>query len=232
MRAKFTLVKRTLKMPKPHSVYYYRLGGDPRRTLYSTWQTNRAAAEEWVRAHLARPVGADITLEEYTKEFFVWGQCRYLERQQVQGHPISKTVVKMRRAQLDRYILPVLGRDKLTEIKANMIFNFLVHLKIEKKTGDEIVKVPMSNQTKNHVKYTFSIVMDAAVFDELIEYNPLKNVKGFADTHEKRDIFTDDELARLFPKDLVPIWDRGLFWPTFFFTLLTAGMRLSEGRSE
>ncbi len=87
MRARFTLVKRTLKNPKPHTVYYYRLGGDPRRTLYSTGQTSRAAADEWVRGHLARPAGADITLEEYTRDFFVWGKCRWLERQQAQGHP-------------------------------------------------------------------------------------------------------------------------------------------------
>jgi integrase len=231
MRAKFTLIKRTFKKPKPHTVYYYRLGGDPGRVLYSTGQTNRAAAEDWVRTLLDRPSGADITLDEYTTDFFVWEKCKWITRQHAQGHPFSIAVAKNRRSHLVQYILPAFGKFKLTEIKTGPIFNFLVKLqRTEKADDDALIKTPLSNQTKNHVKNTFSIVMDTAVFDELIEYNPVKNLKGFADTHAKRDIFNQDELRRLFPEDLNKVWE-GLYWPTFFFTLLTAGMRLSEGRA-
>jgi hypothetical protein len=80
VRVQFTLVKRMLKEPKPHTVYYYRQGVGPERTLCSTGQTSCVAAEEWVRAQLSRFAGADVTRAEYAADFFIWGHCHSIER--------------------------------------------------------------------------------------------------------------------------------------------------------
>jgi integrase len=235
----YRLVKRKIKYPEPHFVYYYRLTADPLRTLRSTKKKNRAAAEAWVERHLKQPAGSEITLSEYTQDFFVWDKCPWIKRQQAMGHSFSRATSKMRRAHLDRYILPLFGKYKLTEIQAAPVFRALVDMmkKPRPKAKIPLPPQPLANQTKNHIADSFSIVMDAAVFDQLINRNPLVDMGNFADTHKKRGIPTKDEFQRLFPEtaeEMVRIWGtgfKGLFWSTFVYILHVTGMRLSENRA-
>src|SRR4030065_556756 len=128
MRAPFTLVKRTIDKAKKKTVYYYRLAGDPGRSLRSTGQTNKAAARAWVEANVIRGPAESPILADFSAEFFRWDGCPWIQRQHAQGKSFSRVMATCRRGHLDRYILPVFGRHKLTDIKAAALYDFLAGL--------------------------------------------------------------------------------------------------------
>ena len=211
------------KLKSGRSVWYavFRDDAGNRLPPVSTGEPKKGAAEAWAIEHLsARKRLKSATLDVFTADFFRWGTCPWIARQHAQGRSFSKVMARMRRGHLDRLILPVFGKMKLTDIKAGKISDFLL-------------KIKLSNSSRNQIMNTLSIVMDEAVFRDLVEYNPVKKLPRFADNYQKRDIFTGEELRRLFPDDLealVDIWV-GPYWATFFFTMLTTGIRLGECRA-
>ncbi|MBN2352503.1 MAG: site-specific integrase [Spirochaetales bacterium] len=217
----FTLYKRKLNSGR---VLYYAIFRDEsgaRLPAVSTGEAKKAAAESWAIKHLnAKKREKAATLADFTTDFFRWGVCPWIARQHAQGRPFSSVMARMRRGHLDRLIIPAFGKMRLGEIKAGRISDFLL-------------KLELSNSSKNQIRNTISIVMEEAVFQELIEYNPVKNLRRFADNYQKRDIFAADELRRLFPEDRGALFDNwaGPYWSTFFFVMLTTGIRLGEIRA-
>lgn len=104
------------------------------------------------------------------------------------------------------YILPKFGNRVLSSPNRIEIENWLIDL--TKSTSKEKVqkntpKVQSSNQTKNHILYTFRIVLREAEREALIPYNCLATVESLTVNAKPRDIFTKDELTKLFPADIV-----------------------------
>jgi len=94
----------------------------------------------------------------------------------------------MRRAQLNRYVLPEFGHKCLDELNAVEFENWLVSL-------------PLSNSTKNHLRYTLGIILREAKREGFIKSNPLDDVEPMGQDFEKRDTLTAEELDKLFPVD-------------------------------
>ncbi len=89
---------------------------------------------------------------------------------------------------------------------------------------------PLSNQTKNHIRYVLKIVFQEAKDQQLINENPVNEIKPFKPKWKKRDIFTDEEIKKLFPVDrekLLSIWG-GQMWATFFLLASVTGLRPGE----
>ncbi len=95
------------------------------------------------------------------------------------------------------------------------------------------MSLPLANQTKNHILYSFSIVMWEAKRDGVVSENPLEDVEPMGKDFRATPALTDGELNTLFPVDLAE-FER--VWPEFQFGLMFAlmvssGMRPGEARA-
>jgi len=180
-----------------------------------------------VEKFLAQNDSKDRTLNEYAKTFFVWDECLYIKRQLAKGKRFSKTNATLRRNHLDNYILTQFGKRKLSSLNRVEIENWLVALK-SKNTGEAL-----SNQTKNHILYAFRTILREAEREGIIPYNCLSIVESLAVQPKTRDVFSQEELQKLFPSDLealTKIW-REEEYAYYFFILATTGMRRGEARA-
>ena len=191
-------------------------------------------AEQEVERFFQEQAGSNLTLKEFTKDFFVWGRCKWIENQHRRDHSFSPPVAQQRRAHLDNYILPEWGDYLLQELSGFDIDRWLLSLStIFKQAGGGKKPRPLSNQTKNHILFTFRIVIRDAVNRDFIEQNPLEKVKPLGEKRKKRDIFTSDELKALFPdrnRKLLQVWHS---WKhaALFCILASTGIRSGEARA-
>ena len=181
MKRKYTLYKR-----KGSKIWYvYTWEGD-KRVSRSTGKTRRWEAEEFAQGLLGKGTQEHLPLKEFCRDFFVWDRCQWTKRQLAKGRRFSQFQAKNRRGHLVNHILPRWGAVPLGEINRVSVENWLVSL-------------PLSNQTKNHILYSFRIVMREAEQSGSLLANPLEKVEGFGSAHKSRDVFTLPELLKLFP---------------------------------
>ena len=62
-----------------------------------------------------------------------------------------------------------------------------------------LLGLDLANQTKNHMLYTFRIVLREAAADGLIAESPLATTEPFARNPRRRDILTLPGAAQAFP---------------------------------
>lgn len=228
MKHKYVIYSR--KNTKGKKIYYFYYWKGQKRIAQSTGETVKWRAELEAEKFLSKKSGKNLTLRAFAKDFFVWGRCRWIENQHRRDHPFSEPVAQSRRSHLENYIFPVWGDYLLRELRPFDINDWLLSLcSCEKdKQGREL-----SNQTKNHILFTFRIVMREAESREFIEHNPLNKVKPLGEKRKKRDIFTLEDLAALFPDDderLLYIW-RSWKHAALFCILASTGIRSGEVRA-
>lgn len=103
----------------------------------------------------------------------------------------------------------------------------------QKSIEDWLATLPLSNQTRNHVLYTFRIVLREAKLAGIVRVNVLADAEPFGSDKKQRDVFTLAELHALFPDDdekLVEIWgepERAVA----FLLLASTGIRSGECRA-
>jgi integrase len=172
--------------------------------------------ENYLREHKQ---DCNITFGNFTKDFFT-NNCMYVKRSIAQGRSISEPVLKYRRSHIEKYLLPAFCNMQVSVINPVDISDFLLSLEL-------------SNQTKNHIRQSLSLIMDEAVFKGIIQYNPVKSVKPFSlksEFRKERDVLSLQEINLLFPQDtnkLYEIWG-DQYKATLFFSILTSGMRIGE----
>ena len=203
-------------------VYYARYWDQRtgKRRAVSTGRTSKGEAHAEAKRLLGQGDGRAVRLDDYAKGFFKWGECKWIKRQHAKGRPFSSTQARVRRAQLDSYILPEFGQRVLAEITRPAIERWLL-------------KLDLANQTKNHMLYTFRIVLREAAADGLIAVSPLATTEPFARNPRHRDILTLQELRKLFParrSDLLKVWG-GLEYSALFMVLASTGIRSGEARA-
>jgi len=207
--------------------FFYYYDEDGTRKPKSTGKSLKHEAVTIVEKFLAQNNSKNRPLNEYTKTFFVWDECLYIKRQLAKGKRFSKTNAKLRRDHLVNYILPEYGMRSLSSLNRVEIENWLVTLK-SIKTGEQL-----SNQTKNHILYAFRIMLREAEREGIVPYNCLSIVESLAVQPKQRDVFSQEELQKLFPSDLealTKIW-RKEEYAYYFFILATTGMRRGEARA-
>jgi len=229
MRHEYTLFKRykDAKNKKGIVWFFYYYDDDGTRKPKSTRKSLKHEAVAAVEKFLHQQEVKDQRLSEYTKTFFVWDECLYIKRQLAKGKRFSKTNATLRRDHLVNYILPKFGHRLLSTLNRVEIENWLVALK-SIKTGK-----PLSNQTKNHILFAFRTILREAEREGIIPYNCLATVESLAVHPVQRDVFTQAELKKLFPRDLEAlkkIWKEEEY-AYFFFILATTGLRRGECRA-
>ncbi len=223
MRAAFNLYKRqSAKDAKKHTYYVQFVDSSGHRSsAVSTGCTTRAAAERWARERVTKGAVVQPTLEDFAARFFDWETSSWIRKQHKKGRRFSESVAKGRQGHLDNYILDKFGKTYIADLTQKAIEDWLATL-------------PLSNATRNHVLYTFRIVLREAKLAGIVHVNVLADAEPFgAGDAKRRDIFTLAELHALFPDDdekLVEIWaepERAVA----FLILASAGLRSGELRA-
>jgi integrase len=197
--------------------YYDRAG---HRVKKSTGKEKRGEAREVARQILQSGPGSSMRLAEFAKDFFLWGACTWIRRQHAKGRDFGEYQARQRRGHLDRHILPAFGARRLSEITGPAIERWLLTLELQ-------------NQTRNHILYTFRIVLREATREGLIRHNPLQEPERFKPDALARDVLTLAELGMLFPKgeqQLLEIW-RHEKYAVLFLVLASTGIRSGEARA-
>lgn len=170
----------------------------------------------------------DITLNEWAKDFFTDKDPRgYVSSQKFLGYNIKNSTYERNQSALNNYILPAFGGKKLKEIYSSDVEKWLSRLTSKKKG------TVLSTGARIAVRQTFSIVMQEAVREELIEKNPIDNVRKPKNITKEKDIFSDADIEKMFPEDLAAVVD---VWGSVQFALLMSvmldtGFRVGEAMS-
>jgi hypothetical protein len=185
-RERFKLLARKTHQGRTvwYARYYDRSG---RRLKVSTGKEKKGEAREFAEQLLEDGVESSIRLEEFAKDFFRWDTCSWIQRQHAKDRSFGEYQARMRRAHLDGHILPEFGKKRLAELTGPAIERWLLRL-------------PLANQTKNHILYTFKIVLREAKRERLIRESPLQESEPLARNAKGRDVLTMEELGKLFPK--------------------------------
>jgi hypothetical protein len=101
--------------------YFYHIEGErriARSTRQTDWDHAEAAAEVFLNPPSAPPVDNTPTMDEFCKDFFVWGKCKWIAAQK-RGkvrRRISEGAALGRRIHLTKWILPEFGKRKINTI--------------------------------------------------------------------------------------------------------------------
>ncbi len=214
----------SLLKPNGHTPFFRVRWRDSRWRSTQTLKTvdEAAAAQFAAQLYEEKLLGVrNLTLSAYAKDFFLWGKCIWLTKRTEEGAVISKKIASQHRAHLVNYILPQFGSLLLRNIKPRLFEDWRRALKL-------------SNATRNHIRNTFKLIMEQALYDELVLTNPIAITRPLSkQVYERRDVFTSDEIEQLFPstvRALTKIWGTYQF-AVMFLILASTGMRSGEARA-
>jgi integrase len=221
MKKQFSLTyRKTRHGKKIYYMYFYRQ--DIRKCI-STGKGKKYEAEIFAKHYLENLTGnpkKNLCFGDYAANFFDWDCSPWIKRQQAKKRPFSRAMAAIRRGHLANYLLPAFGNKLLTDLNAVAIENWLACL-------------PRANQTRKHILGTLRIILGEADREALIPFNPALKVEPFGNDSKKRDIFTREELGKLFPsgfEGLVYLWGN-IENAAMFLLLATTGMRSGELRA-
>ncbi len=220
MRHEYGLFKRKRKAGSSWYFWFYDQNGI--RQHKSTGRKKKYEAEQYAQQFLVLSKSPKpIRLDEYAKDFYVWGKCDWIKRKFARGFAIGSTFAATRRAHLVNHILPEFGTVEISKIEPIQIEKWLLNL-------------DLSNTTKNHILGSFRIILHEALREHLINHNPAKDVELLSRSdYKRRDTLTLQEIKILFPEDekeMLRIWRR-YDYSVLFFLLLTSGIRSGEARA-
>jgi integrase len=209
--------------PNRHTPFYrVRWGDDKKRTAFTLGTTQKVLAYKLAEQRYQKRISGKgrIRLADYAKDFFVWGKCHYLSDRLDGGYSVPKQTAQQHRGHLVNHILREFGQAFLDEITPRKFIDW-------RKT------IHRANQTKNHIRNAFKIVMEEAWKEGLIPENPIAKTDPVEKKiYKARDIFTEEEGQKLFFVDenlLLKIWKRPDYL-TLFSLLAFSGMREGEVR--
>ncbi len=205
---------------KGKKTWYFYFYQDGKRISKSTGQTVKYKAEKFAEKFLDGGEQAELRLKDFATDFFLWDRCGWIRRQHAKGRDFSHAVADCRRGHLVNYVIPEFGDKLLSNINRVEVENWLIDL-------------PLANQTKNHILYSFGIILRDAELAGHIEANPLEKAEPMGKDARPRDVFTMAELGVLFPREaeeLLKIWEYTRN-AALFMILATTGIRSGEVRA-
>jgi integrase len=202
------------------NIWYWKPAG-------GVWKSTDLSSDDFTKKQIDSHVEARIRtgrsallFEDFTRGFFA-PDGAWANRQRSKGHKISDYWIEQKHRQLESHILPTFRGKLLTEINSVMI-------------EDWISGLALSSQSKKHILYTMKTIVREAFRSRLIPEDPFRLVEKFAVHHREREVYTLEELQKLFPVGdmaaLLRIWNNQCL-ATLAFTVLSCGLRSGEGRA-
>lgn len=138
----------------------------------------------------ARPHGPEPTIREYADTFFVWKQCRWIRAQHRAGLSFKRTTGRQRRGHLTKYIFPLFGGRRISELPAIELEEYLLSL-------------PLKNATRKQIMYSYGIVTSDAKRHGIIQADPMADRRKWSNSDRRiKNRLTEADIARLFPQTL------------------------------
>ncbi len=176
---------------------------------------------EYHKPKFPEPEPQAPTLSEFCEGFFDWNGP-WVRTQQTMDRAFSRSTARMRAGHLANWILKDFGSRRLEPgfVTAAEIQQWLVGLKL-------------ANQTRNHVLFTWRIVLHQAQMGDRLLSNPAELVPMFGRNPDSPDPFTLPDFALMFPPSMskcLRIWG-DLKHLAAFMTLASTGIRSGELRA-
>lgn len=200
---------------------------------HASGQDNQRDAIAWAkrnRGDLLAPRA--VTFRAAARGFFD-DDSPWVQRERKRKRTFSSDYLPQMRGRLKGYLLPRWGDVPLPEITVRVFDDWLLDLKGHHDR-------PLQNSTKNKIIDCVKIMFREFAESKIIPESPFTLYRSLpaSDTKE-RDIFTPEELAKLFPADrdrLDAIWadqgkrnrEFGQMWVSYFIALRDTGARPAE----
>jgi integrase len=167
-----------------------------------------------------------VTFGEYAVGF--WDRnSEYVKRQESRAD-ITENYLDNSKQCLKNQILPFFGETPLELINEEDINKWLIGFKDRGRKNKKGVTKHYKNSYANNTLSVINVMLMEAVRRKLIPVNPCANVKKLKNDYRKVEIFTADEVKKLFPKDPLPIWGgKEIVYAANRLASLT-GMRIGE----
>jgi integrase len=161
---------------------------------------------------------ASFSFSSYTRDFFEFDNCPYINHRVSRGHTYSRSWAKRQKKLLDGVIMPYFDHKNINAITFNDVDTFIVSLK----------KQGLSHKRINHVITTLKNVFSFAEMSGVIMNNPCKGIKPFKVISPEKGIFTKEETYALFDEE-----NRSQIWPETMhyiinYLAVSTGLRLGE----
>ncbi|WP_422477173.1 tyrosine-type recombinase/integrase [Pleomorphochaeta sp. DL1XJH-081] len=192
-REDFSLYKRTLKSGKV-VWYYHAYDEDGNRISISTGHTKKSKARDYVLQLVKQDrliptsIKQATTLNQFSKPFWVWGECPYVMDKINRGGSYSRSFCDFNKKSMEKHILPTFGKKRITKLTVAMINTWLLDLP---------KKAKVSRSTANKMLSLLRIMLDEAVRQNIIKSNPATLVKPLLEKPNARDAFTKEEAIKL-----------------------------------
>jgi site-specific recombinase XerD len=155
---------------------------------------------------------------EFSNGWWDLDTCRYLKWRQLRD-PIQEGTLSMHKRNFAHHIKDYFVKYRLDENTPNVIEAWLLGL-----SGQGL-----KPNSVNTLYRTFKLMMGEAYRLKIIKENPCKEVKDLSVDEPEREIFTVDEVRKLFPADWNSVWDSRIDYLANMLAACT-GIRISELR--
>lgn len=129
--------------------------------------------------------------EEFTRDFFIYGKCPYIESRLARGYKYSVKNAKTNRTYLENHILPFFKGRILESITVSDLNRWLIQLPRVK---------GISNKTANNVLTLMRQIFSVAVEESIVQTNVASAVKPLSTSADSKRVvaFTQEEVKALF----------------------------------
>lgn len=198
------------------TIYYVHLYFDGKKLSKSTGQTTEEAARQYVMSLLCSPAAYNhllssnylsayekhlschpkalgypidhIVFRDYAKNWWLWDKCRYVRIKRNAGTANKPGI----RQWTVRYIIPAFADLELGQITPARVDDFLMDLSRK-----------LSPKTVNNIRSAFSVMMEQAVLNRMISFNPVKGSTPMVVEAKESILLTDEECEELFNIDRI-----------------------------
>jgi hypothetical protein len=168
-----------------HVSYYDCIGV---RREQSTGESTKATAHAFgVDLPKETATARSVALKEFTKDFFVWGECALIKRPIAKERGYNRQWAAAKRSILLNHTTPKFYTLRVEQITWPADERWLVDLS-------------RSNQTRNHILYPLKTVLAEAEAEVHIERNPHEHAEPMGKRYRRRGILSPERLKRLYPE--------------------------------
>jgi integrase len=191
-----------------------------------TGQTDRDRAQQWATDFLLKGGAVAArrprapTFEQWAEPWWDYERCPYIAEKLADGFPMSRNYAKLRRAHLHNYLIPALGKRRISELKPKDFRDLKLQL---------IGRGDLAPATVNVILGTARVMFGYAVKMGELETSPVAPVTELKEVPRERGILSVEELRALFGVDaLENVWRGDLRHFACNLLAATTGLRLGE----